>query len=346
MLQFLLTAFGGGLATLLTPCVFPMIPVTLAFFTKQSTTASGEVDRAAVVKLAVTYCLGIILSFVLIGIGFAVLVGKTGAFRFATNPWVNLTMAGLFVAFGLAMLEIFELRLPASLQGVASGRKSGTLGVLFMGLTFVISAFSCTAPILGTIISQAAGASGEREALLKPILGMTAFALALALPFFVLALFPPLLSKLPRSGVWMSTVKGAFGFLEMAAALKFLSNADLAWQWRLLSREVFLGLTALILTAGGLWLLGRLKIGHGTPSPKAPPTRIGSATVFLALAAYCLYGMRGPMDRLMETFVPPYALGKKESRANALVWNRYLEKAQEVAKAEGKRVLIDFTGHQ
>ena len=156
------------------------------------------------------------------------------------------------------MLEIFELRLPAKVQSLTAGRRGGALGVLFMGLTFVVSAFTCTAPILGSIITLAAGANGSAEALIRPVLGMTAFSLALALPFFVLALFPPLLSKLPRSGAWMSTVKGAFGFLELAASLKFLSNADLAWRWTILPREVFLNLSAITLLAGGLWLLGKI----------------------------------------------------------------------------------------
>lgn len=346
MLGFLATAFGAGLATLLTPCVFPMIPVTLAFFTKQSTTKDGEVDRGAVVKLALLYCAGIVLSFLAIGIGFALAVGKSGAYRFATSPVVNVIFAALFVLFGLAMLEIFELRLPSKVQSLTAGRKGGALGVLFMGLTFVVSAFTCTAPILGSIISLAAGANGSAEALLRPVLGMTAFSLALALPFFVLALFPPLLSKLPRSGAWMSTVKGAFGFLEIAAALKFLSNADLAWQWTILPREVFLNLTAIALLAGGLWLLGKLAIGHSTPSGKPTVARGVWSGLFFAGAVYAMYGVVRPMDPLMESYVPPYrAAGDRKALAGEPVWIRSLDDAKALAAKSGKRVLIDFTGH-
>ena len=346
MLGFLAAAFGAGLATLLTPCVFPMIPVTLAFFTKQSTTKEGDVDRASVVKLALMYCAGIVLSFLAIGIGFALAVGKSGAYRFATSPVVNLIFATLFVLFGLAMLELFELRLPSKLQSLTAGRRGGALGVLFMGLTFVVSAFTCTAPILGSIVSLAAGAHGSAEALLRPILGMTAFSLALALPFFVLALFPPLLSKLPRSGAWMSTVKGAFGFLELAASLKFLSNADLAWRWTVLPREVFLNLSAMTLLAGGLWLLGKLTIGSSTPSGKPTIARGIWAGIYFAGAVYAMYGVVRPMDSLMESYVPPYrAAGEQRASAGEPVWNRDLEAAKKLAKETGKRVLIDFTGH-
>ena len=347
MFAFLASAFSAGLLTLLTPCVFPMIPVTLAFFTKQSTTKDGEVDRASVVKLALMYCAGIVLSFLAIGVGFSLAFGNRAAYGFATNPIVNIVFASLFVLFGLAMLEIFELRLPAKVQSLTAGRRGGALGVLFMGLTFVVSAFTCTAPILGSIITLAAGTNGSAEALIRPVLGMTAFSLALALPFFVLALFPPLLSKLPRSGAWMSTVKGAFGFLELAASLKFLSNADLAWRWSFLSREVFLGITSAILLTGGLWLVGRLRLGHSTPSKTPTMARGVWASLFFAGAVYGVYGMFRPMDPLMETYVPPYSIKGEAKLAagepNWIVGN--LDEARALAKKSGKRVLIDFTGH-
>jgi thiol:disulfide interchange protein len=342
--QFLATAFFAGLVALLTPCVFPMIPVTLAFFTKQATNKEGQVDSAGVVRLALLYCLGIIGAFVLIGLGLAVTVGASGAYRFATHPVTNLAFAVLFVVFGLAMLELFALDLPPALQGLAGGRRSGTLGVLVMGLTFVVTAFTCTAPFVGSVLILASKAEGA-QALIKPIAGMAVFALALSLPFFVLALFPPLLAKLPRSGAWLSTVKGAMGFLEIAAALKFLSNADLAWGWGILSREAFLGLTAIILVAGGLWLLGRLKIGHAVPSTEAPPLRKLWAGLFIAFGVYCLYGMRGSMDRLMETYAPPYHLGGKTVASGELAWSRDLEAGKALAQKENRRVLIDFTGH-
>ncbi|MGC4045923.1 MAG: cytochrome c biogenesis protein CcdA [Armatimonas sp.] len=344
--EFLTTAFLAGLVALLTPCVFPMIPVTLAFFTKQATNKDGQVNSGGVVRLALLYCLGIIAAFVLIGVGISATVGASGAYRFATHPLTNLGFATLFVIFGLAMLEVFNLDLPPALQGLAGGRRSGTLGVLVMGLTFVVTAFTCTAPFVGSVLILASKATGA-QALLKPVAGMAVFALALSLPFFILALFPPLLAKLPRSGAWLSTVKGAMGFLEIAAALKFLSNTDLVWGWGVLSREVFLGLTALTLTVAGLWLLGRLKLGHATPSVEAPPLRKLWAGLFIAFAVYCLYGIRGHMDRLMETYVPPYRLGAKADAPikGELVWIRNLEEGKALAQKEGRRVLIDFTGH-
>lgn len=346
MTEFLATAFGAGLIALLTPCVFPMIPVTLAFFTKQATDKTGQVDTGGVVRLALLYCLGIIAAFVLIGVGISATVGASGAYRFATHPLTNLGFAALFIIFGLAMLEVFMMDLPPALQGLAGGRKSGTIGVLVMGLTFVVTAFTCTAPFVGSVLILASKATGA-QALIKPVAGMAVFALALSLPFFILALFPPLLAKLPRSGAWLSTVKGAMGFLEIAAALKFLSNADLAWGWGFLSREVFLGLTAITLTMAGLWLLGRLKLGHATPSVEAPPLRKLWAGLFIGFGVYCLYGMRGPMDRLMETYVPPYRLGAKAEapKAGELVWVRTLEEGKALAQKENRRVLIDFTGH-
>jgi thiol:disulfide interchange protein DsbD len=338
--DIILTGFGAGLLALLTPCVFPMIPVTLAFFTKQATQKDAEkADSRTVVKLATTYAAGIVLMFTALGAVLAVTIGAAGANRFAQHPITNLVFAILFIVFGLAMLEVIEIRPPRFLEdkaGQAWG-KGGTAGVLLMGLTFVVTAFTCTAPFVGSVLVAAANGAWFR-----PIVGMLAFAAALALPFLVLAFFPTLLAKMPKSGAWMTTIKGAMGFIELAAALKFLSNADLSWKWNLLSRPLALGLMALILLAGGAWLLGVLKIGINTPEGKPTKGRIVWAALFAALGAYCLYGLTGrPLSKELTPYLPPV----EESVASGEVWFATLEEAKIHAAVANKPIFVDFTGH-
>ena len=347
---FLAGAFVAGLITLLTPCVFPMIPVTLAFFTKQATEeGKGTTKQSSVVKLALLYSLGIVVTFTGIGILLAVFVGANAARDFAINPWVNLVFASLFVVFGLALLEIFELRLPGSVQGVVTGRRAGTWGVLGMGLTFVVSAFTCTAPIVGSLLVVAANAQGA-AAFLKPVLGMAVFASALALPFLLLSLFPSLLARLPKSGTWMTTLKGVMGFLEVAAAIKFLSNTDIYWNWQLLTQPAFLALWALVLLAAAAWLLGVLNIGFNTPTGKPTLARATWAALFGALAMYCLWGTTGrPLHPSIAQFLPPpansYGPLRSDAREGELTWLRSLDQAKAEAKATGKRIFLDMTGH-
>jgi thiol:disulfide interchange protein DsbD len=351
---FLFAAFGAGLLALLTPCVFPMIPVTLAFFTKQATAGGRDsaAARAGVVRLAGVYSLGIVLAFTAIGAVLAATVGASGANQLAANPWVNLAFALLFVLFGLALLEVVELRLPAGLQGLAGrgSRHGGTWGVLGMGLTFVIAAFTCTAPFVGTILVAASQASTGAQ-WFRPIVGMMAFATALALPFFLLALFPGWLARLPRSGAWLSTVKGAMGFVEIAAAFKFLSNADLVWQWKVLTEPVLLSLWALVAIATTFWLLGALRIGFGTPEGRPTFARRAWAGVFGAIALYCLWGLTGrPLNGWVAAFLPPEgyrfgASGVTSSSAERLSWHDTLEAGLVQARAENKPIFVDFTGY-
>ena len=349
LLTFMLTAFGAGLLALITPCVFPMIPVTFSYFTKLAT-AKGEESPAdtqkMIVKLAGLYCLGIVASFTAFGLIMAVTVGAAGATKFAANPWVNLGFATLFVVFGLALLEVFELKLPGKVMSLTgSGRKTGGyLGVFLLGLTFVIASFTCAAPFVGTVMVLAANG----KEFFRPILGMALFATALALPFFLLAIFPSLLKKMPKSGDWLTTIKGAMGFLELAAAVKFLSNADLVWNWQLLSSPMCLLLYGLSLLAGGVWLLGKLSIGFNTPQGNPTPARRIWSGVFIALAIYFFYGVSGrPLHPLLAGFLPPpdYGFGNGKKLAGELEWGSDLEKAKAEAKETGKKVLIDFTGH-
>lgn len=362
LVPFLLAAFGAGLLALVTPCVFPMIPVTLAFFTKQATAGDDEAAKVAargkIVRLAAVYSLGIVLSFTAIGGVLAATIGAAGANRLFTNPWLNLTFAALFVVFGLALLELVELRLPAGLQRMTgAGRKhGGTLGVLGMGFTFVAAAFTCTAPFIGTVLVAAASASTGAQ-WVRPILGMTAFSTALALPFFVLALFPGWLARLPRSGAWLSTVKGAMGFLELAAALKFLGDADRVMGWSLLPRPLFLAIWGILGLAAALWLLGVLRLGFSTPEGRLSPLRATWAGVFALAGLYCLYGLTGrPLSTRLVAFLPraDYGLPRKAVAGtqtaddtviyNGQVWYQTLDAGLEKAQAENRPVFIDFTG--
>lgn len=344
LLGFVLTAFGAGLLALVTPCVFPLIPVTFAFFTKQATDKGSSV-----VKLATVYCLGIVVTFTGIGAILAATVGAAGANRFAANPWVNLVFAALFVVFGLSLLELIELRPPAFLEGAAAKNRpnSGLGGVFVLGLTFVVSAFTCTAPFVGTVLVAASTAS-TGAAWVRPIAGMASFAAALALPFFLLALFPSLLARLPKSGAWLSTVKGAMGFIELAAALKFLSNADLVWQWKALTQPVVLAVWAIIALAGAWWLLGILRLGFSTPNAPAPPLRRVWAALFGFAGLYCVYALSGrPIAPLMVALLPPanYGPAATQMEGDGLAWLPSIEEGLEQAKTQNKPVFIDFTGH-
>lgn len=348
LLTFIFTAFGAGLLALITPCVFPMIPVTFAYFTKVATAKDDDptVVNKTIFRLAVLYCLGIVVSFVVFGLITALTVGAAGATRFAANPIVNVGFGLIFIGFGLALLEVFELKLPSSVQQLTgAGRKTGGyLGVFLLGLTFVIASFTCAAPFVGTVMVLAAK-GGEP---MLAVLGMALFATALALPFFLLALFPSLLKKLPKSGDWLTTIKGVMGFLELAAAVKFFSNADLVWNWNLLTVPLCLALYGLALLGCGLWLLGKLYVGFNTPQDKPTIARRVWAGLFIAAALYCVYGVSGrPTHPLLSGFLPPadhtgFGVRKGE---NDLEWERDFEKAKSLAKASGKRLIIDFTGH-
>ena len=348
LLGFLATAFGAGLLALLTPCVFPMVPVTFAYFTKLAT-AKGEDPVAAqktVVKLAILYCLGIVVSFTLFGLITAVTVGAAGATSFAANPIVNIAFGLVFIGFGLALLEVFEIRLPSSVHNLTgAGRKTGgMLGVFLLGLTFVIASFTCAAPFVGTVMVLAAK-GGEP---MRAVVGMALFATALALPFFLLALFPSLLKKLPKSGDWLTTIKGVMGFLELAAAVKFFSNADLVWNWNLFTVPMCLALYGLTFVGCGLWLLGKLILGFNTPQGTPTPARRIWSGLFIAAAVYFFYGTSGrPLHPLLSGFLPPAdhtGFGVRKG-INELEWERDIEKAKEVARSSKKRLIIDFTGH-
>ena len=359
LLGFILLAISAGLITLLMPCTYPMIPITISFFTKQA-----DAKNSNALVLALLYGLGIIAMFVLIG----VLVGPI-IVTFATHPVTNLVIAIVFVLFAFALFGMIDLSPPQSLMKVASsaGSVGGYFGVFLMGLTLVVTSFTCTGPFVGTLLAAGADASGNTS-MMKIVLGMAAFGATMATPFVVLALVPGKLSTLPSAGSWMNTLKVFMGFVELAAALKFLSNADIVWGWMLLPREVFLGLWAMIALVAGYYLLGRINLKGESPDGNIGPGRLVGAIATMCFAAYCALGVVGyQLDgKIMSALAPPpsWTRGLVPSHkpvggaaadalpagvelddgGNWLVLDDY-DRAREVARKHDKLLFLNFTGH-
>ncbi len=299
-----IAAFGGGLLAILTPCVFSMIPVTVSFFTKRSKT------RQEGIKNAFYYSISIILIFTLLGFLITLIFGPAALNKLATNWIANLVFFALFLLFGISFLGAFEIALPSSWTNKASA-KSGTgnfWGIFFMALTLVLVSFSCTGPIIGNLLVLA-----SKGSFIGPIVGMFGFSLALALPFSLFALFPGLLNKIGKAGGWLNAVKVTLGFLELALALKFLSNADLVKGWRLLDRDIFLALWIAIFLLLGIYLLGKLKFHHDDELPKndfgvpyLSVTRLFFAITTFSFVIYMIPGMWGAPLNGISAFLPPY----------------------------------------
>jgi len=334
LLPFLLLAVFWGLFTLLMPCTYPMIPITISFFTKQADGRGGKV-----LPLSLAYGAGIVLVFILIG----VVVGRA-IIPFATHPATNLVIGALFLYFALVLFGVVNLQPPRFLMSAAgkASQRGGYLGVFLMGTTLVVTSFTCTAPFVGSLLSV--GATDGN--LGRIVLGMGVFGLTMAIPFVLLSLVPGRIRAMPRSGEWMNTLKFFLGFVEVAAALKFLSNSDLVWGWDVISRELFLGVWGVVFLAAGLFLFGVLQRGGPRPGTK----RVASATLTLAFAAYCFWGMSGrSMDRVMNAIAPPYSGGLlfpswhiREGEW-AVVTDDH-DQAVDVARGDGKLLLVNFTG--
>ena len=346
--SFVLLSFGAGLFSLLTPCVFPMIPITVSFFIKRKDTPSGGL------RGALAYCFGIIGTFTLLGLMITLIFGASAVSHFAANPYVNLAFGVLFVVLALNLLGVFEVMLPPGLaNSVQSGRKKGGLyEPVLMAIAFTLTSFTCTAPFVGTVLISAA-----KGQYIFPLVGMLSYSAAFALPFFFLALFPQLLAKMPRSGAWLVTVKAFMGFMELAAALKFLSNADFALQQGLITRAVFLAVWFAIFTIAGLYLLGAIRLPHDD-NPKIGIFRrlLGIGTV--ATGLYLLLAVQGAPLGEFEAFPPPAVYESRWAAKNAdgtskatnvkaeeAVWLKDYNKALEVSKQTGKPLFIDFTGY-
>ncbi|MDO6817999.1 protein-disulfide reductase DsbD [Zobellia sp. 1_MG-2023] len=354
-------AFLSGFAALLTPCVFPMIPMTVSFFTKQSK------NKAAGIKNAVIYGICIIVIYVLLGTAVTGVFGADALNALATNVWFNIIFFLLLVIFAVSFLGAFEIMLPNSWANRVDSQanRGGLIGIFFMALALAIVSFSCTGPIVGTLLVEAASKGG-----LAPIIGMLGFSLAIALPFGLFAAFPGWLNSLPKSGGWLNTVKVVLGFLELALAFKFLSQADLVLQAHLLEREVFLAIWIAIFGALAFYLFGKIQLPHDSPLTHISVGRLSLGLVVLSFTIYMIPGLWGAPLNLISAFPPPleysespYGVGYSKlgtslnidshkglpegahllAPHDILAFNDY-DKGLAYAKEVGKPVMIDFTG--
>jgi thiol:disulfide interchange protein len=338
---FLLTAFGAGLAAIFTPCVFPMIPFTVSYFLNRNTG-----NRRDGVMQAVVFCLGIIVLFTGLGVLMKAIVGPFGVVQLGNSPWVNGFIALVFIVFGLSLLGAYELALPSGLLTKLNetSERGGYFGTLIMGLTFTLTAFACIGPIVGPLLVASVQTSGA-----EPVLGMASFATGLAAPFFLLALFPSYLQKLPKSGGWLMRVKVVLGFVVLAISVKYLSSADQVLQTNLISREMFLACWIVLFALPGLYLLGFLRLEGVKPDDHLGIGRLLVASLFLIFSISLLPGLFGSSLGNIEAFIPvqakTVALGADGETAGP-VWlkNQYRE-ALAKAKAENKLVFINFTGY-
>ncbi len=340
-LAFMLFAFTMGLLALLTPCVFPMIPITVSFFSKHKS-ESNKPNYSG----AFAYCLGIVGTFTALGILITAIFGASGISQLATNPFVNIGLAALFLVLAANLFGLFEIRLPSGLVNkVSSKSKTSTLvGAILMGLTFSLTSFTCTVPFVGTILVGAATGN-----YFYPVLGMLAFSTAFALPFFLLALFPQFLARLPKSGSWLSTTKAFMGFIEIAAAIKFISNVDLVYGWGLLTRPIFLAIWATIAVLAALYLLGWIRLGHESGEQKIGWPRRGFAALTIIGGYFCLLGIGGRPLGEFSAFLPPQPYPFKGERTEApvageIAWISSYDDALTLAKKENRKVFVNFTG--
>lgn len=335
----------GGFIALLTPCVFPMIPLTVSFFTKKSE------EKSKGVMNAVIYGFFIFLIYVLLSLPFHFLTSLNPEIlnNISTNVWLNLFFFVIFIVFAISFFGYFEITLPSGLASKVDAKTSvgGIVGIFFMALTLALVSFSCTGPILGSLLAGSLSTDGGAMQL---TMGMAGFGFALALPFAIFALFPGWLKSLPKSGGWLTTVKVVLGFAEVAMAIKFLSNADLVMHWGLLKREVFFAIWIIIGFCIVLYLFGKIRFPHDAPLKKLKPGRMIAALIFLAFTLYLVPGVTNTSyanRALISGFPPPLSYSVYGNDAakgvEANVVNDY-EKALQLAKEQHKPILVDFTG--
>ncbi len=348
-------AFLSGFAALLTPCVFPMIPMTVSFFTKQSK------NKAAGIRNAIIYGISIIVIYVGLGLLVTWIFGADALNALSTNVWFNLIFFVLLIVFATSFLGAFEIMLPNSWANKVDSQadRGGIIGILFMALALAIVSFSCTGPIVGTLLVEAASKGG-----IAPVVGMLGFSLALALPFMLFAMFPGWLNSLPKSGGWLNTVKVVLGFLELALAFKFLSNADLVLQLHLLEREVFIAIWIAIFGALSLYLFGKITLPHDSPVGHISVGRLYMGLLSLIFTFYLIPGLWGAPLKFINAFPPPMEYsespmgfgGSSKSVATAMlpegaksgphgivVFDDY-EEGLAYAKKVNKPIMLDFTG--
>ncbi|MEP0714443.1 cytochrome c biogenesis protein CcdA [Algoriphagus sp.] len=359
---FMVLAFLAGLAALLTPCVFPMIPMTVSFFTGRAG------SKATGIRNAFIYGFSIIAIYTVAGTAVAAIQGPEFANWLATHWLPNLFFFGIFIFFALAFLGMFEITLPSGFINKVDEKaeKGGLTGIFFMAFTLVLVSFSCTGPIVGSILISSAG--GE---LLKPILGMFAFSLAFAIPFTLFAIFPEWMNRLPKSGGWLNSVKVVLGFLELALAFKFLSIADLVYHWGILDRDIFLIIWIVIFSGLGLYLLGKIRLPHDSPVETIGVPRLLSALFVFMFVFYMIPGLFGAPLKYLSGYLPPMSTqqftlsaGINSAEAGENILGEPIkyadipleiphgipgyfdyEQAMRAAKKANKPLLIDFTGH-
>lgn len=358
LLSIFIIAFLSGFAALLTPCVFPMIPMTVSYFTKQSKT------KAAGIRNAMIYGISIVIIYVLLGSIVTAVFGADSLNALSTNVWFNLIFFILLVVFACSFLGAFEIVLPSSLANKVDSQadRGGLIGIFFMALALAIVSFSCTGPIVGTLLVEAASKGG-----IAPIVGMLGFSIAIALPFSLFAAFPGWLNALPKSGGWLNTVKVVLGFLELALAFKFLSNADLVLQLHWLEREIFLAIWIAVFGMLAFYLFGKITLPHDSPLNHISVGRLSLGLLVLTFTIYLIPGLWGAPLKLISGFPPPMHYsespdglggsktsgessksnlpeGAEHGPQNIITFHDY-NKGMEYAKKEGKPVLLDFTGY-
>jgi len=341
-LAFFLLAFGAGLAAIFTPCVFPMIPFTVSYFMNRN---SGS-KRDGVVH-AVVFCAGVIVFFTGLGLITKAIAGPIGVVKLGNSPWVNSFIGLVFIVFGLSLLGAFELTLPSGLltKMNQASEGGGYFGTLIMGLTFTLTSFACVGPFVGSLLAASVQTGG-----LRLVSGMASFATGLALPFFLLALFPSYLQKLPKSGGWLMRVKVVVGFIVLAVSLKYLSTADQILQTNFISREMFIAAWVVLFALPGLYLLGFLRLEGVKPDEPLGVARMLLGSLFLIFSISLLPGLFGATLGELEAAIPVQAktvsLGARGGENTAPAWlkNQYKE-ALAQARAENKLVFVNFTGN-
>jgi thiol:disulfide interchange protein DsbD len=356
-----IVGFGAGLLALLTPCVFPMIPMTVTYFTKMAESRSKGIRQAFI------YGISIIVIYVALGFGVSAIVNDEAIYLMASSISFNIAFFLVFTIFAISFLGAFEITLPSSWSNKmdAKADKGGLLGVFFMAFTLALVSFSCTGPVIGSLIIEAAVEGGVKG----PLMGMLGFGVALALPFTLFAIFPSGLNKLPKSGGWLNSVKVVLGLLELALALKFLSNADLVVQSEYITREIFIAAWVVIFTVMGFYLLGKIRLPHDSVIEKLSVTRLLLGITTLIFVVYMIPGMFGAPLKILSGILPPSfytegtwygpfkgsksqstyltsIAGTKQAHEcpNELDCYHDYDEALKVAKEAGKPLMIDFTG--
>jgi thiol:disulfide interchange protein DsbD len=338
MWSLLLMGFLGGLLALLTPCVWPMIPMTLSFFLKKTK------SRKRSIADALTYGLSIIVIFLVLGIAITLIFGAGKLNEIATSAVFNLIFFALLVIFAISFFGAFDIKLPSKWSNAVDSKAESTSGVLsifFMAFTLVLVSFSCTGPIIGTLLVQAA----SEGSILGPAMGMGGFALGLAIPFTLFAFFPSLLKEMPKSGGWMNSVKVVLGFIELILSLKFLSVADLAYGWRILDREVFVAIWIVLFILLGMYLLGKLRFSHDSESKHTSVGGFFLAVISFSFAVYLLPGLWGAPLKSISAFAPPLTTQDFNLYGGEFKEFDNYDEGMAYAKENNLPVIVDFSGY-